>query len=318
MTTPSRITRRSVLGGAAALSGATVLGGAAPGPAGPAAATADPATTGPATTDPAATRALRALEDRHGRRVGLHARNLRTGRELAHRADERFAMCSTFKTFAVGALLDGRLETPDPHVLGRRVSFPPSLVRGDLWAPATRRWLAAGHAPTFAEVCEAAICESDNGAANLVVQQLGGPAVVTGLFRDLGDPTSRLDRWEPEMSGYAPGQVLDTASPRSLGTSFARLVLGRTLARRERARLLGWLRDNRTDPPFRTALPAGWTIADKTGSGEWATRNDVGIAWSPAGVPVLVSCLTRADDPAAERLDAPLAEAFALALEVLA
>ncbi|WP_278256151.1 serine hydrolase [Nocardioides convexus] len=67
------------------------------------------------------------------------------------------------------------------------------------------------------------------------------------------------------------------------------LLQGRTLAGRERARLLGWLRETRTGSPFRTVLPAGWTIADKTGSGDWATRNDVGIAWSPGGVPVLVS-----------------------------
>lgn len=299
MTPTSRITRRSVLGGAALLTGTAVLGR-------PEAAIAQDATD-----------ALRAIEARHDRRVGLYARNLRTGRTLAHRADERFALCSTFKTFAVGALLDGRLVAPDRRVLERRAYFPPSLVRGDLWAPATRRWLAAGYHPTFAEVCEAAVCESDNGAANLVVQQLGGPEVVTGLFRDLGDRTSRLDRWEPEMSGFAPGQVLDTATPRSLGTSFARLVLGRTLGCRERERLLGWLRDNRTDPPFRTVLPAGWTIADKTGSGDYATRNDVGIAWSPSGVPLLVSCLTRADDPAAARLDAPLAEAFTVAVEAL-
>ncbi|WP_278256152.1 hypothetical protein [Nocardioides convexus] len=29
---------------------------------------------------------------------------------------------------------------------------------------------------------------------------------MTGLFRDLGDRTSRVDRWEPDLSGYAPGQ----------------------------------------------------------------------------------------------------------------
>ncbi len=299
MTPTSPITRRTVLGGAAVLTGATLLG------------TPPPATAGRGTD------ALRAIEARHERRVGLYARNLHTGRVLAHRADERFAMCSTFKTFAVGALLDGRLVAPDRRVLDRRAYFPPSLVRGDLWAPATRRWLAQGYDPTFAEVCEAAIRDSDNGAANLVVQQVGGPEVVTGLFRDLGDRTSRLDRWEPDLSTYAPGQVLDTATPRSLGTSFAGLLLGRTLACRERERLLGWLRANRTDPPFRSVLPAGWTIADKTGSGGYATRNDVGIAWSPDGVPLLVSCLTRAEDPDAERLDAPVAEAFAVALEVL-
>lgn len=298
MTSRSRITRRSVLGSAAALTGTVVL-----------------ARPGTATVD--AVDAVRVIEARHHRRVGLYARNLRTGRVLAHRADERFALCSTFKTFAVGALLDGRLVAPDRHVLDRRASYPPSLVRGDLWAPATRRWLAEGYDPTFAEVCEAALRDSDNGAANLVLQQLGGPEVVTGLFRDLGDRTSRLDRWEPDLSGYAPGQELDTSSPRALGTSLVALLRGRTLACRERERLLGWLRESRTGSPFRSVLPAGWTIADKTGSGDWATRNDVGIAWSPGGVPVLVSCLTRADAPGADRLDAPVAEAFTVALEAL-
>ncbi|NGZ99982.1 serine hydrolase [Nocardioides sp. W3-2-3] len=115
MTPHSRITRRSALGGAAVLTGTVVL-------ARPAAATADAV---------GAIDAVRAVEARHHRRVGLYARNLRTGRVLAHRADERFALCSTFKTFAVGALLDGRLVAPDRHVLDRRASYPPSLVRGE-------------------------------------------------------------------------------------------------------------------------------------------------------------------------------------------
>lgn len=300
----STISRRTLLAGAAAAAGTLAA-------AGPAIAHADPGGQDP---DGAFAR----LEERHQRRVGLFAKNLRTGRTLTHRAGERFAMCSTFKVFAVAALLDGRLITPDPKVLGRRAPFPPSLVAGDVWAPTTRAWFERGHVPTMAEVCEAAVRDSDNGAANLVLQHIGGPAAVTAYVRGIGDRITRLDRWEPDMSEYEPGQQLDTSTPQAIGTSYVNLVLGRALGRRQRDLLTGWMLSNSTNPPFRTVLPRGWTIADKTGGGGYATRNDVGIAWTDRGVPILVSCLTRADDPAAERIDEPLADVFALAARTLA
>lgn len=287
--------RRSVLAGAAAV-----------------AATAEIAGQAHATGNPIAE-----LERRHDRRIGLYARNLRTGRELSHRPDERFAMCSTFKTFAVAVLLDGRLTIPDREPLRRRIPYPPSLVAGDVWAPYTRQWFTEGYVPTLGELCEVAIRDSDNGAANLVVQYIGGPSAVTRFVRDHHDRVTRLDRWEPDMSEFEPGQVLDTSTPRALGSSYIELILGSALPPRERDRLTNWLLGNRADPPFRTVLPDGWTLADKTGSGSYATRNDVGIAWTDRDVPILVSCMTRADNPDAERLDTPLVDAFRLSVERL-
>lgn len=261
--------------------------------------------------------AVARLEERHQRRIGLYAKNLKTGQTLTHRQDERFAMCSTFKPLAVAALLDGRLITPDPRVLQRRVPYPPSLVAGDLWAPMTRAWFEQGYVPTMAEVCEASVRDSDNGAANLVLQHIGGPSAVTDYVRDIGDRVTRLDQWEPDMSEFEPGKLLDTSTPRAIGTSYVTLLMGRALGPKERRLLTRWMVGNRTEPPFRTVLPDGWTLADKTGSGGHASRNDVGIAWTDRGVPILVSCMTRSDDPEAERLDQPVADAFALAARVL-
>lgn len=272
-----------------------------------------------ATTAPAfADHSVAEIEARYDRRIGLYARNLQTGRTLTHRADERFGMCSTFKTFEVAALLDGRLITPDRHALDRRVHYPPSLVAGDVWAPLTREWFAQDYVPTLREVAEAAIRDSDNGAANLVLQYIGGPAAVTDFVRGIGDRVTRLDRWEPDMSEYEPGQVLDTSTPRSIGHSYQELLLGRTLGRTDRAVLTDWMLGNRTDPPFGKALPAGWRLADKTGSGGYATRNDVGIAWTDQDVPILISCMTRADSDDVERLDEPLIDTFALCVDRLA
>ena len=69
-----------------------------------------------------------------------------------------------------------------------------------------------------------------------------------------------------------------------------RLVLGRALSAPSRARLLGWMIDNRTgNERLRAGVPGGWRIADKTGSGDHGTTNDVAVLWPPDAAPVLTA-----------------------------
>ncbi|MGY4718558.1 class A beta-lactamase [Naumannella huperziae] len=297
----TQIARRTVLAGAAAAAAAAAVGGAG----------------APAAV--AAGSPIAELEGRYDRRIGLYAENLRTGRRIAHRPDERFAMCSTFKPFAVAAALDGRLVSPDPKFLQRRAYYPPSLVPDGLWAPRTREWLERGYAPTMAEICEACTRESDNGAANLLQQYIGGPGAVTRLYRDLGDRVSVLERWEPEMSDWDPSSIRDTSTPRAMGNNYRELLLGRTLRRRIRDQLTEWLLGNLTsDNTFRKELPADWRLADKTGSGgDYATRNNIGIAWTGTGVPIVISAMTSSSDIDAETLDAPLVDIMRLVVREL-
>ena len=60
-----------------------------------------------------------------------------------------------------------------------------------------------------------------------------------------------------------------------------------------------WMRANETSS-MRAGLP-GWSTADKTGSGDFGTANDVGIAYGPQGQQLLLSIMTRSagDDPEA-------------------
>ena len=53
---------------------------------------------------------------------------------------------------------------------------------------------------------------------------------------------------------------------------------------------------------MRAGLPAGWTSADKSGSGSYGTTNDVGIAYAPDGQRLLLSIMTKS---AVEDSDAP-------------
>ena len=36
-------------------------------------------------------------------------------------------------------------------------------------------------------------------------------------------------------------------------------------------------------------MPADWRVADKTGSGDYGTANDIGVAWPPAGAPIVMA-----------------------------
>ncbi|MER8056432.1 MULTISPECIES: class A beta-lactamase [unclassified Streptomyces] len=293
MTASGPFARRSLLkAGVALTSAATVAfaGRAAAAPAGPAA--------------PAAPRSgeLADLERRYGARLGVYARNTRTGRVLAHRAGERFAMCSVFKAFAAAAVLRDEARCAP---MDKVIHYPPHDLLPN--SPRTQENQATGMA--MADVCAAAIQYSDNAAGNLLLRQLDGPAGLTRFFRSLGDDVSRLDRWEPELNTAIPGDPRDTTSPEALAASIERLALGRALAAADRERFVGWLKGNTTSGArFRAGLPEGWTIADKTGTGDYASANDMGVAWTTRRTPVVLAVLSTKEG--ANDKDAPVDEAL--------
>ncbi|MFF9118407.1 class A beta-lactamase [Streptomyces massasporeus] len=232
---------------------------------------------------------LRELEQEHTARLGVYARNMRTGRTVAYRADERFPMASVFKTLAAAAVL--RDLDRDGEFLARRIHYTQKYVTASGYSPVTEDHVATGM--TVGELCDATIRFSDNTAGNLLLKELGGPTAVTRFSRSVGDRVTRLDRWEPELNSAEPWRVTDTTSPRAIGLTYARLVLGDVLEPRDRDRLTDWLLRNTTSlERFRKGLPADWLLADKTGGGRYGTNNDVGITWPPDGPPIVMSVLT--------------------------
>lgn len=222
------------------------------------------------------------LEDRFGTRIGLHARNLRTGATLAHRADDREAMCLTFKTLAAATVLRRGLDLDTVVRYSGEDLVDHSPVTGE------RR------AMTIGELCDATIRCSDNTAANLLLGRIGGPRGLTRELRRLGDRVTRLDRWETELNTAVPGDPRDTSTPRALAATYRRLVLGNGLTGSDRWALRGWLEANTTSvATFRSGLPEGWWSADKTGSGSYGVTNIAGLVSAPDGTQIVFAGLTR-------------------------
>jgi len=257
---------------------------------------------------------LSGIEARHAVRLGVLAQLPASGKTYAYRGDERFAMCSTFKTYAVAELL--RLESQGQVRLDDIIVVEPGDIVEN--SPVTSELV--GRPVTYTQLCEAALIRSDNTAGNLLLRRLGGPAAVTAFARTIGDTTTTLDRWEPELNNADPGDMRDTSTVVGLATGYRALLLGTVLPAHHQRTLTGWMRASVTsDARIRAGLPAGWTAADKTGAGRYGTVVDAGVVWAPDGVPLVLtimsdSVLGRADVP---NDNAPISDATAAAIGAL-
>jgi len=233
-------------------------------------------------------RALADLERKSGGRLGVCILDTATGRSLAHRPDERFAMCSTFKLPLAAAIL----READRGKLNLDTTVP--VTKADLvpHAPVVEANLAKG-GMTIRALAEAAQKQSDNAAANLLLKQIGGPAGFTQFFRDLGDQVTRADRYEPEMNRWTPGDERDTTTPAAKAATVAKFLTGDILAPASRDLLIQWMIDTKTGAKrIRAGLPQGWRAGDKTGTGYddvCGKINDVAIAWPPGKPPIIIT-----------------------------
>ncbi|WP_440446501.1 class A beta-lactamase [Nocardia amamiensis] len=255
---------------------------------------------------------LAELERKFGARLGVYALATGTGVTVAYRADERFAFCSTFKGLAAAAVLQ---RNPLSH-LDTVVTYTEADLTKN--ASITPRHVATGM--TIGQLCDAAIRYSDGTAGNLLLRDLGGPAELTAFVRGLGDTVTRMDRIEPLITEATPGDQRDTSSPRALGSDYQKIVLGDALPDEKRAFLRDLLERNATRAGarrIRAGIPQGWTVADKTGTGDYGTLNDIAIVWPPGSAPLVVAIMSSKADRDAAYDEALLAEAAASVVSAL-
>lgn len=230
---------------------------------------------------------LAALEIQAQGRFGLYVLDTVSGAEAGWRGDERFPMCSTFKTLLAARML--YLAQRDEIRLWRKLYYSPSEVVA--WSPRSEKRAGANGGMTVQELCEAMVLVSDNTAANVLLEASGGPAALTQWLRELGDGITRLDRNEPSLNTALPGDERDTTTPQAMVQSLQKLLLGDVLEGYARALLQQWLVDSRTgDKRVRAGMPGDWTVGGKTGSGERGTACDTLIVWPTAqSAPLLVT-----------------------------
>jgi beta-lactamase class A len=223
------------------------------------------------------------IEKRHGGRLGVFAVDTGTGRTPAHRADERFLMCSTFKGLLAALILarvDAGLERRSRMILyGEK-----DLI---FTSPVTQANVGKG-AMSVDDLTRAMLEVSDNTAAILLMRSAGGPSGLTRFVRSLGDTETRSDRYEPKSNEYSG--TLDTTTPRTIVGSVQKILLGNALKPESRQ----WLEARMIDctpglQRIRSALPSGWIAGDRPGTSIEGESNDYAIVRPPGRAPLLIA-----------------------------
>ncbi|MDU3338254.1 class A beta-lactamase [Paraclostridium bifermentans] len=233
------------------------------------------------------------LESNYGVKLGVYVFNAETNKKIAYNADERFAYCSTFKALAAGAILE-KYSIED---LKQVVNFTQKDIVSH--SPVSKDKITTGM--TIEEICDAAVRQSDNTAANLLFDLLDGPSGFKTNLNKLGDSVTEPARKETELNDAIPGDIRDTSTPKQLAIDLKEYTSGKALTEDKKKILIDWMSNNTTgDKLIRAGAPKDWVVADKSGAGSYGTRNDIAIVTPPNKKPIFVAVLSKKNEKDAD------------------
>jgi beta-lactamase class A len=171
--------------------------------------------------------------------LGVGLMNLESGQHFTLAGDRRFPMHSVMKLPLAAAVLSevdhGRLSLAETLLLTAKELSPD-------WSPIADAWPGRS-AYTVQELLTAAVSDSDNTAADLLMKRIGGPGVVSAWLQEQKITEIRVDRYARELLP----EVLGMASFRPAWKGTAAFAAARDtvpLARR-RAATLAYMADPR-------------------------------------------------------------------------
>lgn len=217
-------------------------------------------------------------------RIGISVLNTQNDEVWNYNGDTRFPMMSTFKTLACAKLL----SDSDNGFINKQTEF--RIKKDDLivWSPITEK--LEGETVTLERACEATMLMSDNTAANIVLQHIGGPEGVTGFLRSIEDKVTRLDRIEPELNQAKSGDLRDTTTPNAMVSTLNQILLGDVLTEQSSNDLKSLMSNNKvSNSLLRSILPKGWFIADRSGAGSNGSRGITALVWTESQAPIIIA-----------------------------
>jgi beta-lactamase class A len=230
--------------------------------------------------------------------LGFALMNLESGQFWDRLGDRHFPMMSVFKLPLGCAVLSevdaGRLNLSETITLRGEDLSPPLSPIADAW-PARTTY-------TLGELFTAALSDSDNTAADVLMERIGGPGAVSGWLQAKMLDEIHVDRYERELGPNALGMASfraawkgsaafdaamatvppaqrhaatlaymadprDSATPRSMMALLRRLDQGELLSTASTRKLLQTLmRTPRAPDRIKAGLPKGATFAHKPGT----------------------------------------------------
>ncbi len=236
-------------------------------------------------------------------RIGVSIYDVNNDKLWDYDGDIRFPLMSTFKTLACAKLLfdiDKGTQSFKTSVVIKKKS----LIT---WSPVTKKLV--GTSFSLKQACTAAMIMSDNTAANIVLDGINGPGALTQFIRTIGDNVTRLDRIEPYLGEAVDGDLRDTTTPNAMVENLYKLLFGNVLPEAYKAQLKQWMMDNKvSNSLLRASLPAGWSIADRSGAGGYGSRGITAVVWSDERTPLIISIYLTQTDASFDKRNKAIAE----------
>jgi beta-lactamase class A len=259
--------------------------------------------------------------------AGIAVLHLQRGVAASLNGDQRFPLASVYKLpVAYAALMGGHLRPGDSVVVQATDLAPGATPFG------------AGVPAAVEDLVRQSLAHSDNTASDVLLRLAGGPAGVMGRLAAIDAGDIRVDRsmrrifaaWRgirdvEGIDGWGPGELgvrgsavpreaqaeaqaafvedaRDAGSAEGLTALLAALYRGDGLSAEAHRMLLSALEDAATGPGrIRAGVPAGTTVAHKTGTLGPLTH-DAGIIDLPDGRgQAALAVLMRSDAPVADR-----------------
>lgn len=228
-------------------------------------------------------KSITAIEQEISGRIGVAVLDTQNGEFWSYRGDEHFPLLSTFKTLACAAILHSEGDSESYNNITITIEEANLIT----WSPVMEKLV--GKDVTVEQACEATMLTSDNTAVNIVLEHVGGPQGLTRFLRGIGDNVTRLDRIEPELNEAMEGDFRDTTTPNAMLQTLDKLLLGEIMSKASKKQLRTWMKDNEVSTPLlRTILPAGWSIADRSGAGGNGSRAITAIIWAKSREAIII------------------------------
>jgi beta-lactamase class A len=255
------------------------------------------------------------IRDARAEDVGVAFHDLATGEELVIHADATFHAASTMKVpvmMEVFRQAEEKTLSLDDRIVVKKefasiVDGKPFLlqVEDDSETGLYRRM---GERMTIRELMRLMITESSNVATNLLVERVTA-ARTSAFMKQLGTESIRVLRGVEDNRAFARG-MNNTLNARSLMQILKRLAERQVVSVKASEEMIAILRGQKFAEGIPAGLPAGVTVAHKTGAfGQ--VYHDAAIVEPPRGKPLVLVVLTRGiKEPArAHKLVAAIARA---------
>ena len=216
---------------------------------------------------------------RHHGTVGLYAKDLTSGETLSIRGGDQFPSASVIKVPILVELFAnierGAIKLSDPVIMLAADQRPGSGVL---------QFLSTPHTLTIGDAAMLMTILSDNSATNLIIDKVG-IRNVNARMDSLGLKQTRLHA----KVFLGSSTTIDTAAtrrwgfgvttPEEMGTLFEKMYRGTAVSDTASKQMLNMLRRNFDSEEIPRLLPAGVSVAHKTGKLN-ASRSDCGIVYN--------------------------------------